>query len=70
MHLPAGDYVNAGNLLLEDRGFSGPKLRIREIALGQLPQGHHPVQRLVPSGHAMRANHSGGVGGIKWHKLG
>ena len=44
MHFAAGDDVDAGDLLLEDRGLSGPQLRIGEIAGGKLIQRYEPVQ--------------------------
>ena len=68
MHFPAGDDVDAGDFLLEDRGLRGPQLRIRKIARRQLAERHQPVQSLVPSRHAMRADDGGRISFIWWHR--
>jgi hypothetical protein len=39
-------------------------MRVHEIALGELSQGDKPIERLIPSRHAVRSDHGGSVGGI------
>ena len=56
MHFAAGDDIDAGDLLLKDRGLGCPQLRVGEIARGKLAQRYQPVQRLIPSRHAVRAD--------------
>ena len=61
VHLTARDHIDPSDLLFEDGSLRGSQLRVREIALGELPERDQPIQGFVPARHAMRADHSGGV---------
>ena len=61
VHFAAGDDIDAGDLLLQDRGLGRAQLRVGEVALGELAQRNQPVQGLVPARHAVRADDGGGV---------
>ena len=67
MHLTARDHIDPSDLLFEDGSLCGPQLRVCEIALGELPQRHQPIEGLVPTRHAMCADHGGGERSILWH---
>ena len=61
MHLAAGDHVDPGDLLVEDRGLACAVLGVGHGRHRQLPDGHEAVERLVPVRHAMRADYGGRV---------
>ena len=44
VHLPAGDDVDARDLLFEDGGLGGAQLRVGEIARRELSCGDQPVE--------------------------
>ncbi len=61
MHLAAGDHVDAGDLLFQDRRLRRAQLGVGKIARGELACSHEPVQGLIPARHAVRADHRGRV---------
>jgi hypothetical protein len=70
VHLAAGDDVDAGDLLFEDRGLHRAILRVGDIGRLKLIQGDQAVERLVPPRHAVSADHRRRVFRIERHSGG
>ena len=49
VHLTAGDDVDAGDFLLQDRRLGRPHLGVGEIPRRHLARGHQPIECLVPA---------------------
>ena len=67
MHFPTRDDIDAGSLLFEDGRLHGAKLRVNEVAFGELAERDQPIQSLVPSRHAVRTDHCRRICGIVRH---
>ena len=68
VHFTPGDDIDAGDLLLKDRGLGRAQLGISEVTLCELAQSNKPVQGLVPARHAVRAHYGGGVRCVVRHR--
>jgi hypothetical protein len=69
MHFAAGDHVDPGDFLFEDRGLRCTKLRVGEIARWQLTQSDQAIEGLMPARDAVRTDHRGGILWIARHSI-
>jgi hypothetical protein len=67
MHFSAGDYIDPGNLLIEDRRLARAELGVRHRSHRKLPNGNEPIQRLEPVRDAVGADDGGGIFWIERH---
>ena len=64
MHLAAGDYIDTGVFLFENRSLGRAKLCVGEIGGRQLAHGNQPVQRLIPARNTVGADDCRCVSGV------
>jgi hypothetical protein len=67
VHLAAGDDVDAGALLVEDRRLDAAVLGVGHVRPGEGAALDLLVERLVPARHAVRAHHRGRVAVVSRH---
>ena len=67
VHLAAGDDVDAGDLLIEQRRLGGAVVRIAQVGRAQHAAFDQLLERFVPARHAVRAHDRGDVSLIPRH---
>jgi len=67
MHLAAGDDVDTGDLLVEDRSLAGAELSVRHGRHRQLADRDQPIECFIPVRHAVCADDGRRVFGVSRH---
>ena len=69
MHLAAGDDIDARHFLIHNGRLAGSQLCIGKVLWGELAENDEPVERFVPTGHAIGADNGGSVSWIAHDQL-